>query len=149
MRIYLGADHRGFDLKQALKAALAAMEYEVVDLGATAIDVQDDFVDFARLVALKVAGDPDARGILLCGSGAGMCIAANKVSGIRCAVGHTVGEVQAARSDDNINVLSLGVDYVSEDEAQKMVQAFLTTEFTPEERFVRRIAKIKELEAHA
>jgi ribose 5-phosphate isomerase B len=147
MKIYLGADHRGYSLKEILKNEL--MTHEVIDVGAFEHQPRDDFVDFAAGVALKISTDLEARGILLCGSGAGMCIAANKVPGVRCAVGHSVKEIQAARHDDDINVLALPSDFVTQENAGAIIQAFLTTEFIPEDRFVRRIAKIKELETHA
>jgi len=147
MNIYIGADHRGFELKERIKKSLG--EESVFDMGAITQNPQDDFVDFAALVGQKVASDKDARGILICGSGAGMCIAANKLSGIRCSVGHSAEEVVACRHDDDINVLALSSDFVTSDEALAMVKAFLTTPFTPEERFIRRIAKIMELERHA
>jgi len=149
MKIYIGADHRGFPLKETLKAYLATKNYELVDLGASQLEPQDDFVDFAKLVAVKVASDSESFGILLCGSGAGMCIAANKVVGISCAVGHSPQEIQAARHDDNINVLSLPADYVSVEQAKAIIDTFLTTAFASQDRFLRRIAKIKELETNA
>lgn len=149
MKIFIGADHRGFALKEKIKQYLTDKQYEVQDVGAYELDPHDDFVDFAQIAAQKVATDTEARGILICGSGAGMCIAANKVPGIRCAVGHTVEEVKAARHDDSINVLAISSDFSKEDEVLQMTEAFLTTVFVPEERFQRRIAKIKELETHA
>ena len=147
MKVYIGTDHRGYDLKQALKEKLTG--YEVIDMGAMESTPGDDFVDYATLVAQKVASDTSSRGLLMCGSGAGMCIAANKTPGIRCAVGHNVAEVEAARHDDDINILALPADFIVPDEAEKLVSAFLSTEFVPEERYVRRIAKFKELETHA
>ncbi len=147
MTIYIGADHRGFELKELIKKELSGEI--IVDMGAVDHNPQDDFVDYAVLVGQKVASDREARGILVCGSGAGMCIASNKIPGIRCSVCHRVEEVKACRQDDNINVLALPSDYVSKGEAVNVVKAFLNTQFTPEERFVRRIAKITELEKHA
>ncbi|HVZ58343.1 MAG TPA: RpiB/LacA/LacB family sugar-phosphate isomerase [Patescibacteria group bacterium] len=147
MKIYLGADHRGFALKTHIQETLGG--HEVVDLGAMTQQPQDDFVDYALLVGQKVASENDAYGVLVCGSGAGMCIAANKIAGIRCGVGHTVEEVRAMRHDDNINILALPADFITQDKAVELVKVFLQTPFAPEERFVRRIAKIKELENHA
>lgn len=147
MKVYIGADHRGFALKKYLISQLSS--YDVVDMGAVTHEPQDDFVDFATLVGRKVASDSLGRGILICGSGAGMCIAANKIAGIRCSVGHNSDEIRASRHDDDINVLALPSDFISQDEAIDIVKAFLTTEFAPEERFIRRIAKTMELEKHA
>lgn len=148
MKIYLGADHRGFALKEKLREWLQSQSIEIVDCGALTLVSDDDFVDVARVVAEKVATDTSSRGIVLCGSGTGVCITANKKFGIRAAVGWSTEQVAASRSDDDINILALGADYISEKEAQDLVQAFLHTEFIPEERFVRRIAKIKDLETH-
>lgn len=148
MKVYLGADHRGFALKEKLREWLQSQSIEIVDCGALTLVSDDDFVDVAHVVAEKVATDTSSRGILLCGSGTGVCITANKKSGIHAAVGWSVEQVAASRSDDDINILALGADYISEKEAQSLVQAFLHTEFIPEERFVRRIAKIKDLETH-
>jgi ribose 5-phosphate isomerase B len=149
MKVYLGTDHRGFLLKEQLKVWFDGISVHVIDCGAQTHEPGDDFVDIARVVAEKVATTSDARGILLCGSGAGVCIAANKRAGIRAAVGWRTDQVVASRRDDDINILALPADYISEHEAQDLVQAFLQTEFIPEERFVRRIAKIKDLETHA
>jgi ribose 5-phosphate isomerase B len=147
MKIYIGADHRGYQLKEFLKDKLT--DYDVIDMGAYEHAPQDDAVDFAALVSQKVAGDPSARGVLICGSGAGMCIAANKIGGIRCSVGHSADEVKASRHDDDLNILALPADFISQEESVEIVKAFLHTEFAPEERFVRRIAKTMELEKHA
>ncbi|CAN5165482.1 ribose-5-phosphate isomerase [soil metagenome] len=144
MKIYIGADHRGYQLKEFLKDKLT--DYEVIDMGAFEHAPQDDFVDFAKLVGHKVATDREARGILTCGSGAGMCMAANKIAGIRSTVAHSAEEVKASRNDDDLNVLVLPADFISQEEAVAITQAFLTTEFAPEERFIRRIAKITNLE---
>jgi ribose 5-phosphate isomerase B len=146
MKIYIGADHRGYQLKEFLKDKLT--DHDVIDMGALEHTPTDDAVDFAALVGQKVAGDQEARGVLICGSGAAMCIAANKIGGIRCSVGHSVEEVRASRHDDDLNVLALPADFISQDEAVDIVKAFLTTEFAPEERFIRRIAKTMELEKH-
>jgi len=136
-------------LKEQLRTWLEGKDLDVIDCGAQTHDPGDDFVDMARVVAEKVATANIARGILICGSGAGVCIAANKRAGIRAGVGWRVDQVVASRRDDDINILALPADYISEDEAQSLVEAFLQTEFIPEERFVRRIAKIKDLETHA
>lgn len=147
MKLYLGADHRGYHVKEQLKRSLQPT-HEVVDLGAHELSGQDDFVDFAASVGKAVAQDPASRGILLCGSGVGMCIAANKVPGVRCAVGHSVDEVRAARHDDDVNVLSLAADFLTFEQILSIAEAFLKTDFAQEDRYVRRLAKIGELENH-
>jgi len=149
MKVFLGADHRGFLLKNMVRSWLMDRHVDVVDCGANELMPEDDFVDIAHVVAEKVATTPESRGILLCGSGSGVSIVANKKSGIRAAVGWRTDQVSASRSDDDINVLALPADYISEKETQDLINEFLNTEFTPEERFLRRIAKIKELEVHA
>lgn len=148
MKIYLGADHRGYALKEKLREALINKGYDVIDCGAESYVTEDDFVDYAVLVAQKVADDKESRGILLCGSGVGMCIAANKVKGIRCMVGHSEVEVGAGRNDDNCNILSLSSDTISFDQALSLIDIFLTTPFATVDRFERRINKIAQLEAH-
>ncbi len=146
MKVYIGADHRGFNLKEALKPWLIEQGYEVVDCGNTVFDPSDDFPDFSFAVADKVAEDLTSMGIIICGSGGGATIAANKVTGIRCTMGVHVGEVRHNRVHNNINMLSLGADHTTELVAKKLVEAFLTTPFGPEERFVRRLEKIKRRE---
>jgi len=147
MNIYIGADHRGFELKEHLKKELS--EFLFIDMGAPTLVASDDFVDYAVLVGQKVAADSSARGILICGSGAGMCIAANKLSGIRCSVCQSSDQVISATRDDDLNILTLASDFIMKDQAVETVRSFLKTEFRPEERFIRRIAKITELESHA
>jgi ribose 5-phosphate isomerase B len=147
MVIYLGADHRGFELKEMIKRFLRDEGYEVADMGNTQKVEGDDYVDFARAVAEKVSRDPvKARGILFCGSGAGMDIAANKFRRVRSVLGFSADQVFDARHDDDVNVLSLAVDFVSENDAKNMVRVFLGTPFGGEERFRRRLEKISDIE---
>jgi ribose 5-phosphate isomerase B len=146
MVIYFGADHRGFALKQKLIPALKEKGYEVVDMGAAEVIEGDDYVDYAKLVAERVSADPESRGVLICGSGAGMSIAANKLRRVRASLGMSNDEVFDARHDDDLNVLCLASEFVSEEDAHKMVNVFLSTPFSAEERYVRRLNKISELE---
>ena len=146
--IYLGADHRGFELKAKIAKWLAGRGFEFRDMGAFEHDQEDDYVDFAILVAEQVRQDPDKhRGIVLCGSGVGVDIAANKVSGIRCGLGFAPDQAHAARRDDDINVLAIASDNVDLEQALKIVEQFLTTEHLTTERYERRIGKIARLEA--
>jgi ribose 5-phosphate isomerase B len=143
MVIYFGADHRGFPLKQALIEFVKGMGYEVADMGAHAVDSGDDYPDFARAVAVEISRDPEnRRGILICGSGIGMDITANKFRGVRSGLGFSTDQVYSGRHDDDINVLSLAADYVSPEDAQKIVRVFLTTPLGTEERRKRRLQKI-------
>ncbi len=147
MKIYLGADHRGFELKEHLKLWLIEEEYEVVDCGNVKYDPEDDFTDFSFAVAEKVQQDPQSRGIVICGSGAGVNIAANKVKGIRASTGINADEVRYARKHDDLNVLAISAEYSDFEQAKKMIIIFLTTPFQPEEKYVRRLDKIKQYES--
>ena len=147
MRIFIGADHRGFELKEHLKIWLQEEGYEVVDCGNDHYDPEDDFPDFSLAVAQKVQQDSSSRGIVVCGSGVGVNIAANKVKGIRASTGINVDEVRHARKHDDLNVLAISAEYSSFEQAQEMIIIFLTTPFQTEERFIRRLDKIKAYEA--
>lgn len=147
MLIYIGADHRGFNLKESLKIFLKNQGYEVVDVGNIHYDDKDDYVDFAVAVAKKVSLDSEAsRGILICGSGAGVDIAANKFRNVRSVLAISPDQVYEARHDDDVNVLSLAADFTSETDAQKITETFLETPFGKEERHQRRIDKISRIE---
>lgn len=147
MEIYLGADHRGFALKEQLKSWLERQGHKVVDLGATNLEVTDDYPDFALSVAEAVAAEPDARlGIVICGSGAGMDVAANKVRGIQASLIHDAKMAVAARRDDGLNVLALGADFISLEQAQAVIESFITTGVSADARHVRRRNKIADYE---
>ena len=149
MEIYIGADHRGFRMKNDLLLWFHNHGYEVTDIGNHAENEEDDYPEFAELLARAVAEDPEnRRGILLCGSGAGVAIAANKVKGIRAALIHDVNIAKNARHDDDINVLALGADYISQDTAEQVIQTFLKTPFSGSPRHVRRIEKIASIETN-
>lgn len=147
MKIYLGADHNGFEYKNQLAAALKQAGHEVIDQGDEALDANDDYPQFAGKVAnaLLADGDPEARGILVCGSGQGMCIAANRFKGIRAALCWNQAEARAARNDDDCNVLCLSSRYTSLDEAGSIMATFLATPFAAAPRFKRRIQQLDEL----
>ncbi len=144
--VYLGADHGGFEYKEKLKAYLKNRGYQVTDMGALSLDPEDDYPPIAQKVAKGVIEDPNNRGILLCRSGAGVCIVANKFRGIRAAQAWNKKTAMAARHDDNVNVLCLGADYESFDEVKQMVQVFLDTSFAGEKKYQRRIKEIEEIE---
>lgn len=146
MVIYIGADHRGYDLKEKIKVALRAQGYEVEDKGGSQYDEQDDYPAYARSVAEAVSKNDAARGILLCGSGVGMDMAANKTSGVRCALGLNADQVSHARNSDNVNVLALAADYTKEDAALEMVRAFLSVPYEAAERQERRLRALKQEE---
>ncbi len=145
--IFIGADHRGIELKAKINEWLKAREYEFEDLGAYEDIAEDDYVDYAIDVGLHVAKNPEKnRGIVICGSGVGVDVAANKVDKIRCGLGFEPDQVHAARKDDDINVLALASDNTPFDEAFALVEQFLETEHVDSERYKRRIEKISRLE---
>jgi len=146
MKVYLGADHAGFELKESAKTFLIKNGYEVEDCGAFTFEKDDDYPDFVAKTAISVYKNPDSRGIIFGKSGAGECIVANKIKGIRAAVGFTEENVTLARMHNDANILSLGSQFVPNDKACKFIKLFLETPFSNEERHIRRINKIKELE---
>ncbi len=147
MTIYLGADHGGFALKERLKAALKTEAYDVVDLGAAAPTIDDDYPDYAAPVARKVAEAPDAaRGIVICRSGFGVDIVANKFPGVRAGLAMSPDHAYQGRHDDDVNVLALAADFIDEVAAVKTAKVFLTTPFAKEEKYSRRLSKISQIE---
>lgn len=147
MKIFVGADHNGFDMKQGLIEALRRSGHEVVDEGDTERDPQDDFPQFAERVvrAMKSQSDPDVRGVLICGSGQGMCMAANRFKGVRASLIWEVAEARAARNDDDSNVLCLPARSITLDEAVQIAEAWLATPFAGAARFKRRISEMDNL----
>src|SRR3989344_7461438 len=111
MKIFIGADHRGFELKEKLKNFLQAEGHEVEDLGALSYEEGDDFVEYAINVARQTVNERGGRGILLCGSGAGEEIAANKIGGARCTLGYSQEQIAKARDADNVNILALASEF--------------------------------------
>ncbi len=148
MKIAIGSDHAGFALKKEIVAMLLATEHEVADLGA--FDAQpSDYPDFARLVGQAVASGECRRGILVCGSGVGASVAANKVPGVRAALCHDTFSARQGVEDDDMNVLCLGARVIGPALAGELVRAFLTAEFSGAERHVRRLNKVKAIEEDA
>ena len=111
MKVVLGSDHRGFTLKQDIKNHLLHTNYQVLDMGDLISTAHDDYPDFAHAAAREVVSQPDWKGIVVCGSGVGVAITANKVRGIRCGLGVTPEQIIAARRDDNINMLAVAADF--------------------------------------
>lgn len=147
MKIFIGADHNGFEYKRQLAEALKLAGNEVVDAGDKELKADDDYPQFAAQVvnAMKASNDPDAKGVLICGSGQGICIAANRFKGIRAALCWNQAEARAARNDDDCNILCLSSRYTSLDEAGTIMAAFLSTPFAGAPRFSRRIQQLDEL----
>lgn len=148
MKIALGADHAGFALKNELEAILREAGHDVLDLG-TYSEESVDYPDFARAVGEAVADGTSERGIVLCGSGVGASIAANKIPGVRAAICHDAYSAHQGVEHDDMNVLCLGARIVGASLARELVEAFLGAEFSKEERHVRRLNKVKAIEAEA
>ena len=146
MRIAIGADHNGLTSKNEVKQWLEVAGHTVVDVGPHELDPDDDYPDFARLLGAALQRGEADRGILLCGSGVGASIAANKIRGIRAGLCHDVYSAHQAVEHDNVNVLCLGPRVVGPALMEELVTAFLAAEFTGEERHARRLAKVTALE---
>lgn len=149
MQVVIAADHRGFQLKEEIKMRSFNIDggIEWVDVGPLQDNPKDDYPDFAKALVEKMQSSPDLKkGVLVCGSGVGMSIAANKFSGIRCGLALNPAQVKAARSEDNINILAIAADYAQADAAVVMIEVFLKTEFGKMPRHTRRIEKIMEIE---
>src|SRR3989338_434244 len=142
--IYLGADHRGFQLKEEIKRFLAEKKYQFEDMGNVKYDPDDDYTDFAKLVAQKVSEKPEERkGVLICGSGVGVDITANKFRGVRSALADDVATAKQSREHDDTNVLSLPADEGSFDLAKQILETWLATPFSNGEKYKKNIDKIE------
>ncbi len=148
MKIYLGADHRGFTLKEKIKTWLTKWGKEWQDLGAYKFDPNDDYPLYAEKVGSIVSKEKNARGILSCGSGVGADISVNKIDGVRASIGKSKEQVKAGRNDDDMNVLVLAADYTKDKEAKEMIKVFLATPFARKEKYKRRLFQIKKQEAN-
>ena len=145
MRIALAADHAGFELKQLVKPRLSP-EHQVLDLG-TDSTAPVDYPDFAEAVGLAIRGGQADRGILICGSGVGVAVAANKIVGIRAGICHDCYSAHQGVEHDDMNVLCIGARVVGSELAFELVEAFLGARFSGEERHLRRLQKTKAIEA--
>lgn len=147
MKILLGADHNGFEYKQKLAVLLSQAGHQIVDESGPTLNPEDDFPTYAGKVVheLLADGDSQTHGILICGSGQGMCMAANRFKGIRASLCWSVEEARAARNDDDSNVLCLAARYLSLEEAETIVNTWLATPFAGAPRFRRRIEQLDQL----
>jgi len=145
MRVAIGSDHRGFHAKEYLKRILAQMGHEVLDFG-TPSDGPTDYPDYALPVAQAVAAGRAERGVLLCGSGIGMCMTANKVHGVRAALCHDELTAEMSRRHNDANVLCLGGDLLGEELMRRMLEIWMATDFDGG-RHERRIRKVMQVEA--
>jgi ribose 5-phosphate isomerase B len=146
MRVHLGCDHAGFELKQYLLDWLDAHGHEPVDHGPTEYDASDDYPPFCIRAAERVAAEPDSLGVVLGGSGNGEQIAANKVKGVRAALAWSEETAALAREHNDANVLAVGVRMYPQEEAVRLVEVFLTTAFSGESRHTRRIEMLHSYE---
>jgi ribose 5-phosphate isomerase B len=146
MRVYLGSDHAGFELKQHLVNHLAKQGHDVVDVGPHVYDPEDDYPPFCLHTGAKVVADPGSLGIVIGGSGNGEQIAANKIEGVRSALAWKVEIAQLARQHNDANVLSIGAREHTLDDAASFADAFLATPFSGNERHARRIDELTEYE---
>jgi ribose 5-phosphate isomerase B len=146
MRIGIAADHGGFELKVQLSMALKTAGYEVVDFGAHELVPEDDFPDFVAPMARSVSKGEIERGVAICGSGVGACVAANKIPGIQAALITDSFSAHQGVEDDNMNVMCLGGLVTGHALALELVETFLNAYFKGDERFKRRLAKVAALE---
>ena len=147
MKIAIGADHAGFELKESVKALLVNLRHEVIDLG-TRNTEPVDYPDFAEAVGLAIRKGNAARGILVCGSGVGASVAANKIPGVRAGLCHDHYSAHQGVEHDDMNVLVMGGRVIGEAVALELVQAFLDSQYTGEVRHDRRLGKVKAIEAY-
>lgn len=146
MRVYLGSDHAGFELKSRLVDRLVELGHDPVDCGPTAYDADDDYPPYVLLAATRTAADPDSRAIVIGGSGNGEAIAANKVPGVRCALAFSEETARLGREHNDANVISLSARMYDESDALRYAEIFLATPFSAEERHVRRLRQLSEYE---
>ncbi|QDU34851.1 Putative sugar phosphate isomerase YwlF [Poriferisphaera corsica] len=147
MKVAIACDHGGFPLKQDLIGVIKSMGHEIVDLGAHQYDKDDDYPDFARYLGQAIQHGQADRGVLLCGSGVGASVAANKLTGVRAAICHDSYSAHQGVEHDDMNVLCMGARIVGAALANELVRAFLSANFSQEDRHVRRLEKVIGMEA--
>lgn len=142
MRVYLGSDHAGYELKVHLASHLAKQGYELIDVGPHTFDPDDDYPPFCLHTGARVVADPGSLGVVIGGSGNGEQMAANKIAGVRAALAWSLETAQLAREHNDANVVAVGARQHTLDEATAIVEAFLATPFSGNERHVRRIGQL-------
>lgn len=145
-KLYIGADHGGFELKEKIKAYLSKKGIKFEDLGSTEYDKTDDYPDYAILVAEKVSKN-NGKGILLCRTGHGVCIVANKLNSVRAVTCRNKEEAVKSREHVDANLLCIPGDYLTLEEVQEIIGAWLNTNFSNAERHIRRLGKIQKIES--
>ena len=147
MRVAIGMDHGGYPLKEFILEEIRKEGHEAIDVGAFNLDPADDYPDFSRAVGEAILGGQAERGVLVCGSGVGAAIAASKIKGIRASVCHDHYSAHQGVEHDNMNVLCLGARIIGPELAVDLIRAFLTAKFSGEERHIRRLKEVEEMEA--
>lgn len=146
MRLAVAADHAGFELKLLVIPWLESLGHKVSNLGAHTLEPDDDYPDFAAAVARSVTANQAERGVLICGSGVGACITANKVKGIRACLCHDTYSARQGVEHDAMNIICIGGRIIGLDQAKEVLNAFIEANFLPEPRFQRRLDKLNEVE---
>ena len=148
MKIAIASDHAGFPLKEEMRPYIESLGFEVLDLGAYKVDPLDDYPDYAEAVGKALAAGQAERGVLICGSGVGVCVAANKMPGIRACVCHDSYSAHQGVEHDDMNVLVLGARIIGASLAYDLVKVYLEAKFQgTEERLLRRLNKVEAIEA--
>jgi len=147
-KVYIGSDHRGFPLKEKVAKWLFEEKYDFLDLGALSLDPTDDYTKYAAEVASLVSNNKGSKGILLCGSGVGVDVVANKFDGVRSSIGKSSKQVKAGRADDDMNILVIAADFTKEKEVKEMLKMFLETKFGNVKRHKKRLEEIDKIEAN-
>jgi RpiB/LacA/LacB family sugar-phosphate isomerase len=145
MRVVLGSDHAGYELKEELKGLLSGLGHEIVDVGTNSTDPAD-YPDYAEALAVELKEGRADRGVLICGSGVGASVAANKIPGIRAGLCHDTYSAHQSVEHDNVNVLVMGARIIGSELARELLRAFLAARYTAEERHRRRLDKVLEIE---
>lgn len=146
MIVVIGADHAGFELKEIIKVELSVTGHQIIDVGAFQYNKEDDYPDFAEAVGRALIAGKGDRGILVCGSGVGACIAANKIKGIRACLCHDIYSAVQGVEHDDMNILCLGGQIVGQELAHKLVMGYLSAKYIGSGRYQRRVGKIIALE---
>jgi len=145
MRVVLGSDHAGYELKEDLKGVLGGLGHEILDVGTNSTDPAD-YPDYAEALAVELKEGRADRGVLICGSGVGASVAANKIPGIRAGLCHDTYSAHQSVEHDNVNVLVMGARIIGSELAREILRAFLAARYTSEERHRRRLEKVLEIE---
>jgi ribose 5-phosphate isomerase B len=146
VKVVIGADHAGFELKESMRQELIAQGHELYDVGASEYLKDDDYPDYAAAVAQAIVSGKGERGVLICGSGVGACVAANKIRGVRACLCHDIYSATQGVEHDDMNILCLGGQIIGKALARKLIDGFLTAQFIDEGRYRRRLDKVISLE---